>query len=70
MNNYANADTYNAALGVLNIESLYIAARRMTNGFSLRNLIADAIEAGFPQFSNVDIENVEFDEILDSVLDN
>ena len=36
MNGYANADTYFAAAAIHNIESLYIAARRLTNGFALR----------------------------------
>ena len=66
MNGYANADTYFAAVAVQNIESLYIAARRLTNRFALRNLVVNAIEAGM--IANVeDIEEIDFDEILDTV---
>lgn len=68
MNGYANADTNAAAINVLNIETLYLAAKRLTSPFSLRNLYADAIAAGM--VDELDIENVEFDEILDSVLED
>lgn len=68
MNGYANAETYFAATHILNIESLYISARRMTNSFALRNMFVDAVEAGIIAGEHIDVENVEFDEILDSVL--
>lgn len=67
MNGYANADTYFAAVSVMNIEALYNAACRMTNVFQLRNLFIDAIESGLV-VDKLDIENIEFDEILDTVL--
>lgn len=67
MNGYANFETNAVAFNVLNIESLYLAARRLMNGFSLRNLYADAIAAGMVE--DIDLENVEFDQILDSVLE-
>jgi hypothetical protein len=68
MYGYANADTYYAAVAIQNIESLYIAARRLTNGFALRNLIVDAMGAGMIG-SDIDIEEIDCDEILDSVLE-
>lgn len=67
MNGYANADTYFAACNILNIESLYLAAQRITNVFALRNLVVDAQECGM-MGRDIDIENIEFDEILDAVL--
>lgn len=70
MNGYANADTFFAATHIQNIESLYVAARRMSNSFSLRNLFIDAIDAGMIAGDHLDIENIEFDEILDTVLDD
>ena len=66
MNGYANADTYFAAAAIQNIESLYIAAKRLTNSFSLKNLILDAIDAGM--IFDIDINEVELDEVLDSVI--
>lgn len=69
MNGFVNADTYNAAVEIQNIQSLYIAARRMNNGFQLRNLYADAQMAGMAR-NDIEIEEVDFDEILDSVLDD
>lgn len=70
MNGYANAETYFAATHIQNIESLYFAARRMINSFQLRNLFVDAVEAGMIAANHIDIENIEFDEILDTVLDD
>jgi hypothetical protein len=70
MNGYANADTYLAATKILNIETLFLPARRMTNIFSLRNLFVDAMESGIVADRNIDIENVDFEEILDAVLDD
>lgn len=69
MNGYANADTYFAAIAIQNIESLYIAARRMFNGFQLRNLFTDAVMTGMIE-EEIEIENVDFDEILDTVLED
>lgn len=68
MNGYANAETFFAATHILNIENLLISARRMTNAFQLRNMFADAAEAGIIHADHIDIENIEFDEILDAVL--
>lgn len=68
MNGYANAETHFAAVNILNIESLYISARRMTNSFALRNMFVDAVEAGIVAGMHIEIENVDFDEILDAVL--
>lgn len=70
MNGYANADTFFAATHILNIESLYVAARRMTNSFQLRNLFVDAVEIGMIAANHIDIENIEFDEILDIALED
>lgn len=70
MNGYANADTYFAATNILNIESLFLAASRLSNTFALRNLFADAVESGMIANRNLDIENINFDEILDAVLDD
>lgn len=67
MNGYANADTYFAAANILNTESLYLSAQRITNVFALRNLVVDAQELGL-MGRDIEIENIEFDEILDAVL--
>lgn len=67
MNGYANADTYLASVNILNIESLYLAASRVANAFALRNLFVDAVDAGIV-VDELNIENIEFDEILDAVL--
>jgi hypothetical protein len=69
MNGYANADTYNAVLEISNNENLYISARRVNNCFAMRNILSNAIEAGMI-YSNIEIENVDFDEVLDAVLED
>lgn len=70
MNGYANAETFFAATHIQNMENLYVAARRMTNAFSLRNLFIDAVDAGMIAADHLEIENINFDEILDTVLDD
>lgn len=69
MNGYANADTYFAASNILNTESLYLSAKRITNIFALRNLVINAQECGL-MGGDIEVENIEFDEILDVVLDD
>lgn len=71
MNGYANAETFFAASNILNIENLYISARRMINSFQLRNLFVSAIENGIiVDADEIDIEAIEFQEILDAVIDD
>lgn len=69
MNGYANADTFFAANAFLNIENLFVSAKRVTNAWALRNIFADAQMAGIVG-DDIEIENIEFDEILDAVLED
>lgn len=65
-NDFANLDTMFIANAIFKTESLLVAAKRLTNRFALKNLVWDAVDAGMIG-DDIEIENVEFDEILDKL---
>lgn len=68
MNGFENADTYFIAAALQNVESLYNAARRISDPFRMRNLVVDAQMAGMIG-DDLDVNKANFDEIIDVVFE-